>query len=112
MLHARLGLHFSGSRWLDRDAKDNDTIETREPTGPFGDFAKLLYKLNGYRPGPVTGWFVIVSPEPGSFAVGQLWVDAEVPVALFKDHVYDNEADARQAAEALRREQPGLMYGM
>ena len=81
-----------------------------DPSGPYADFAKLLYKMNGYRPGPVTGWYVVVEAEPGRFAVGQLCVDPNVPVLLFEDEIYPSEAQARDAANARRAKQPGLKH--
>lgn len=97
-------------RWAEAADDDDGAGAAHEAAGPYGDFAKLLYKLNGYRPGPVRGWFVIVSPEPDRYAVGQLWVDAQVPVVLFPDHVYASEAAAREVAESLRARDPGLLH--
>ncbi|MGB1884727.1 MAG: hypothetical protein ACPHUF_12540 [Gammaproteobacteria bacterium] len=97
-------------RWMAMSEVDSAEVFNGEPVGPYGDFAKLLYKLNGYKPGPVTGWYVIVSPEPQKFAVGQLWVDPEEPLVLFSDHVYDTEDEARDVAAKLRQANPGLMH--
>ncbi len=81
-----------------------------EPHGPYADFAKLLYKMNGYRPGLVTGWYVVVAAETGGFAVGQLCVDPHIPVVLFSDLVYADEDQARAVAAELRAAKPGLVH--
>lgn len=73
----------------------------------YGDLAKILYVLNGHRPGPVAGFYVIVEATPGRFAVGQLCADPGVPVQLFEDLVYAEEALARAKAAELRAAQPG-----
>ena len=98
------------SRWITRDEAQSATVDAVEPVGPYGDFAKLLYKLNGYKPGPVTGWYVVVASAPDQYAVGQLWVDPDTPVVLFSDLVFDDEATARDAAARLRAENPGLLH--
>ncbi|MGB1879337.1 MAG: hypothetical protein ACPHTD_01345 [Gammaproteobacteria bacterium] len=97
-------------RWVDASESDAGPAVPALAEGTYGDFAKLLYKLNGYRPGPVSGWYVIVCPEPDRYAVGQLCVDPEVPVRLFREHVYRTEAEAREVASALRAESPGLLH--
>ena len=96
--------------WMTQSESDTADVFNGEPVGPYGNFAKLLYKLNGYKPGPVTGWYVIVSPEPGKYAVGQLRVDPEEPLVLFSDHVYDTEDEARDVAATLREANPGLIH--
>jgi hypothetical protein len=85
-------------------------LETIDPSGPYADFAKLLYKLNGYKPGPVTGWYIVLSPKKGQYAVGQLCVDPNVPVILFKDRVFTTESEAREAATLLKQAHPGLIH--
>ena len=98
-------------QWLaSPDDVDDATPVAIDSTGPFGDFAKLLYKLNGYRPGMVTGWYVIVCPEPDRYAVGQLCVDPEVPLRLFESLVFGSEDAAREKAAALRAKRPGLLH--
>ena len=62
----------------------------------------MLYRLNGCRPGPVRGFYVIVGVEPGKYAVGQLCADPAVPVQLFEDLVYASEEKARNKATELR----------
>lgn len=98
-------------RWQEREAAQAEPgPQAIDPSGPYADFAKLLYKMNGYRPGLVTGWYVVVEPEPGQFAVGQLAVDPNIPVVLFSDEVYPAEADARAAAAGFKAERPGLLH--
>jgi hypothetical protein len=96
-------------RWVTSNAEP-EAPTAIDASGPYADFAKLLYKMNGYRPGPVTGWYVVVEPEPGRFAVGQLCVDPNVPVVLFEDEIYPSEGEARDAANARRAKQPGLKH--
>ena len=91
-------------------ASDAAPVETIDPAGPYADFAKLLYKLNGYKPGPVTGWYIVLSPEKDKFAVGQLCVDPNIPVVLFEDNVYSTEAEARKVATELKKVNPGLIH--
>ncbi|GAB5471136.1 MAG: hypothetical protein Kilf2KO_41660 [Rhodospirillales bacterium] len=75
--------------------------------GAYADFAKVLYKLNGYRPGPVRGWYVVVCVEPGkAWAVGQLRADTQQPLQLFSDLVFETEDAARATADALRLKDP------
>ena len=98
-------------RWSTlKESSEEKPAPTSEMQGPYSDFAKLLYKLNGYKPGPVKGWFVIVSPNPGEFAIGQLCVDPHIPVILYRDHVYKTESEAREKAELLKKESPGLKH--
>ena len=98
-------------RWSTLDeVSGNDETSVLEIKGPYADFAKLLYKLNGYKPGPVKGWFVIVSPNPGKFAVGQLCVDPNIPIILYQDYVFSTENEAREKAEILKKENPGLKH--
>ncbi len=76
--------------------------------GDYEDLAKILFKLNGYRPGPVCGWYVIVRANAGrSWAVGQLCANAFRPVQVFEDMVYSSEAEARARATSLRSNNPG-----
>ena len=98
-------------RWSTLDeVAENEKTSILEIKGPYADFSKLLYKLNGYKPGPVKGWFVVVSPNPGKFAVGQLCVDPNVPVILYKDYVFSTENEAREKAKTLKKESPGLKH--
>jgi hypothetical protein len=76
--------------------------------GDYEDLAKILFKLNGYRPGPVCGWYVIVRTNAGrGWAVGQLCANAFKPVQVFEDMIYSSEAEARARATSLRSNNPG-----
>lgn len=71
--------------------------------GPYVNLAKILFKANHCRPGPVAGWYVVVCVEPNQrWAVGQLRADAARPVQVFEDLVFESESDARDKALALR----------
>ncbi len=78
--------------------------------GDYADFAKVLYKLNGYRPGPVKGWYVVVCVKTGTaWAVGQLRADTKHPLQLFSDLVFETEDEARDKAAELRVANPGAI---
>lgn len=80
---------------------DGDAMPAAQ--GYFAEFAQLLYKVNGFRHGPVENWYVVVCVEPARrWAVGQLRADPVTPVQLFEDLVFDSEAAARSRAEELR----------
>ena len=71
--------------------------------GYFADFAQLLYKMNGFRLGPVENSYVIICLESSKrWAVGQLRADPVTPVQVFNNLIFDNESSARAQAEALR----------
>ena len=98
-------------RWSTlKDISEEKIKPSLEIKGPYADFAKLLYKLNGYKPGAVKGWFVVVSPKLHEFAVGQLCVDPNIPIILYQDYVFKTEDEARKKAELLKREFPGLKH--
>ena len=93
-------------RWIrfDDDATD-DPIEQGMPIGQgkFKEFAQLLFKMNDYKPGPVSNWYVVVCVEQDKrWAVGQLRADPITPVQIFKDLVFDSEAKAREHAATLK----------
>ena len=88
-------------RWVRSDASSL-RVESVVEDGAYADLAKVLYRLNGARPGPVRGFYVIVAVEPGRYAVGQLCADPAAPVQLFEDLVFPTEAEARNKAAALR----------
>lgn len=82
----------------------------REDYGDYEDLGKILAKHNSYRPGPVRGWYVIAALEADAgFAVGQMRADAACPVQLFSDLVFATEEAARQRAEQMRGNQPGVL---
>ena len=76
--------------------------------GDYQDLAKLLFKLNGYRPGPVRGWYVVVCTDTDrNWVIGQLCASAFTPVQVFEDMVYSSEAEARARAISLRSNDSG-----
>ena len=89
-------------RWIRSDAPPSHCDAKVNDDAPYSDLAKVLYRLNGCRPGPVRGFYVIVGVEPGKYAVGQLCADPAVPVQLFEDLVYASEEKARNKATELR----------
>lgn len=94
-------------RWVRSDAPPGAAETGVDDASAYADLAKILYALNGHRPGPVAGFFVIVEDGPGRYAVGQLCADPATPVQLFEDLVYADEAAARAKAAELRQAQPG-----
>ncbi len=101
--------------WVRFDEIDPGVVESTEACmpvglGDFADFAQVLYKLNGYRPGAVKGWYVVVCVEEDTaWAVGQLRADTMHPLQLFSDLVYDNEKCATNKAAELRLKNPGAI---
>lgn len=95
-------------RWVRSDAAPERVEATLDEQHPYADLAKVLYRLNGSRPGPVRGFYVIVGVEPGKYAVGQLCADPAVPVQLFEDLVFKSESAARNKAQALREAEPRI----
>lgn len=89
-------------RWVRSDDPPASPTALPEDDGPHADFAKVLYRLNGCRPGPVRGFYVVVALGPTRYAVGQLCADPVCPVQLFEDLVFASETEARQRAEAMR----------
>ena len=93
-------------RWIRFDDNDiEDPVEEGMPIGQgkFKEFAQLLFKMNDYKPGPVSNWYVVVCVEPEKrWAVGQLRADPITPVQIFEDLVFDSEADAREHAATLK----------
>jgi hypothetical protein len=94
-------------RWTRSDAPAVATEHGVDAGNVYSDLAKLLYSLNGHRPGPVRGFYVVVETDVGRFAVGQLCADPVTPVQLFEDLVYATEAEARNKAAALRAANAG-----
>jgi len=101
--------------WVRSDQIDPDSVESTAACmpvgiGDFADFAQVLYKLNGYRPGAVKGWYVVVCVKDGvAWAVGQLRADTVHPLQLFSDLVYDKEEQAIHKAAELRLQNPGAL---
>ncbi len=109
------GLPQGAYRWIRSDDPEAevgapDRGYLREGHGEYQDLGKILFKHNGYRPGPVRGWYVIVCLKPDeSYAVGQLRADAATPVQLFEDLIFGSEAEARSRAEQMRGNRPGAI---
>jgi hypothetical protein len=101
------GLGKLPHRWVRSDAPAASGEAGIDDHHAYADLAKILYALNGHRPGPVAGFYVIVEASPGHFAVGQLCADPVVPVQLFEDLVYEDETLARAKAAELKAAQPG-----
>jgi hypothetical protein len=75
----------------------------RVDKGEFSSLAMILFMLNGHRPGPISGFYVVVEAIKGrAWCVGQMHADADTPVRVFREPMYDSEAAARAAAERLR----------
>ncbi|WP_227268175.1 hypothetical protein [Roseobacter weihaiensis] len=101
--------------WVRSDEVDPNAMESAEACmpvglGDFADFAQVLYKLNGYRPGAVKGWYVVVCvQEKIAWAVGQLRADTVHPLQLFSDLVFETEDEAVNKAAELRLQNPGAI---
>jgi hypothetical protein len=104
---ADTGIGALPHRWIRSDAPSAETEAAVDDASGYADLAKILYTLNGHRPGPVRGFYVIVEAAPGRYAVGQLCADPKFPVQLFEDLVYESEAEARAKAAAMRAAAPG-----
>ena len=75
----------------------------RVDAGEYSSLAMILFMLNGHRPGPISGFYVVVEAVKGrGWCVGQMHADAATPVRVFREPMYDSEAEARAAAERLR----------
>ena len=71
--------------------------------GEFASLAALLFMINGHRPGPISGFYVVVEAVKGKYwSIGQMRADPTMPLRVFSDHMYGSEAEARRAAETLR----------
>ncbi len=87
--------------------------EKRETIFPIGggnykDFAKVLFKMNGYKTGTVPGWYVVVAlKENKEWAVAQLKADPIKPILVFKDLIFTSEEKAMMKAAELRISNPG-----
>lgn len=91
-------------RWTRSDAPPVPMEAGVDEGSLYSDLAKLLYSLNGHRPGPVRGFYVVVEVEARRYAVGQLCADPVTPVQLFEDLVFTTEDEAKARAAALRAE--------
>ena len=78
-------------------------IKIRVDEGEFSDLAGILFMINGHKPGPIPGFYVVVEAVKNSgWCVGQLHADASTPLRVFRNPIYPSEEEAREAAEALR----------
>lgn len=89
-------------RWTQSDAPPVPMEAGVEEGSLYSDLAKLLYSLNGHRPGPVRGFYVVVEVAARRYAVGQLCADPVTPVQLFEDLVFTSETEAKARAAELR----------
>jgi hypothetical protein len=84
------------------------SLPVRIDEGEFSSLAMLLFMINGHKPGPISGFYVVVETIKGKgWCVGQLHADAATPVRIFRTPVYDSEASARLAAERIRLAEVG-----
>lgn len=92
-------------RWVHSTDEIPALIPSRDPAhGPFAALPRILFMLNGYRPGPVLGWYVVVNTvAEKEWCVGQLCADAMTPLRLFADLRFTSEEVARKAAQDLRQ---------
>ena len=91
---------------------DRNEAEPPEPVliehGEFSALGAMLYMINGHRPGPVKGFYVVVQAKRGqAWCVGQLHADSVTPLRVFADKFYDSEDEARRAAERMRLDEWG-----
>lgn len=71
--------------------------------GEFTSLASILFMINGHRPGPIRGFYVVVEAKKGqAWCVGQIHADSITPLRVFANCMYDSEDAARAAAEKLR----------
>jgi hypothetical protein len=89
-------------------------VDRREPTqdppspvsiehGEFSSLGALLFMINGHRPGPICGFYLVVEvKKKGVWCVGQMHADSITPLRVFVDALYGSEEEARQAAERMR----------
>ncbi|GAA2891018.1 hypothetical protein GGQ99_005156 [Aminobacter niigataensis] len=85
------------------DRKTAKELKARVDEGEFSDLAAILFMINGHKPGPVPGFYVIVETVKGSgWCVGQLHADGATPLRVFRNPIYPSEDEARQAAQKLR----------
>ena len=108
------GIPYDSHVWVEYSGESEQEEYTSERAIPFGEgnyteLAKVLFKLNAYRPGPVKGWYIVVCIEPDhAWAVGQMRADAFHPIQVFSDLVFKTEEEARSKAEELRLKTPGV----
>lgn len=90
-----------------KDAPEEDRPVMIEH-GEYSAIGAMLFMVNGHRPGPVKGFYVVVEAKKGAaWCVGQLHADSNTPLRVFADKFYDSEDEARRAAEKMRRDEIG-----
>ena len=62
------GIPYDSHVWVEYSGESEQEEYTSERGIPFGEgnyteLAKVLFKLNAYRPGPVKGWYIVVTTE-------------------------------------------------
>ncbi len=73
----------------------------------LAEFAQVLFQLNGFRRGPVKGYYVVVETKPGAeWQVGQLCADPDAPLRIVDERSFDNSDAALKVAEGLRAADP------
>ncbi len=109
-------------RWLKPgytpSAKERPTdLDRRNPRLPallqgldrdkLAEFAQVLFQLNGFRRGPVKGYYVVVETKPKEeWKVGQLCADPDAPLRIVDERSFDNSDEPLKIAEALRAADP------
>ena len=107
------GIPYDSYAWVNysNNSEPEDASKQRAlppGEGNYAELAKVLYKLNSYRPGPVKGWYIVVCIEPNhAWAVGQMMADSFNPIRVFSDLVFKTEKEARNKAEELRMQKKG-----
>ena len=88
---------------------DLENPQSQEPVpvmiehGEFSSLASILFMINGHRPGPIRGFYVVVEAKKGqAWCVGQIHADSVTPLRVFVNRMYDSEVAARGAAEKMR----------
>lgn len=104
------GIPYDSYLWVNSSnvsEVEDDSIDRALPPGEgnYAELAKVLFKLNSYRPGPVRGWYIVVCIKPDrAWAVGQMMADSFNPIRVFSDLVFKTEKEARNKAEELRKQ--------
>ena len=85
------------------DRNSAKELKAKIDEGDYSDLAAILFMINGHKPGPVPGFYVIVETvKAEGWCVGQLHADGATPLRVFRNPVYPSQEEARQAAMQLR----------
>ncbi len=88
---------------LDSGVGLDDEVLSGLDRAKLAKLAKLLFVLNGHKPGPVEGYYVVVCTKPNEeWSIGQLCADSKRPLKIVEDKRYGSAEDARRAAERMR----------